>query len=159
MSPKRMLAAALIGAAAVAGAPFLPASPFHATAQAQEMEHPRHRPELVMPPEGAVVANPVTVAIGFVEPDGQVRIPPAPPPGQQPEHRGPRAFLAIDAPPPQPGAPMPAGPQFVPFPEGQHQMQISLAPGQHQLVLIFVNREGVVAPRMPPGRPVHVTVR
>lgn len=158
MSPKRMLAAALIGAGAWAGAPFLPASLFHATAQAQEMEHPRRRPELVMPADGAVVANPVTVAVGFIAPDGQVKIPPAPPPGT-PARPGPRMFLAVDVLPPQPGAPVPAGPQFVPFPEGQHQLQISLAPGQHQLVLIFVNRVGVVAPRMPPGRPVHVTVR
>ena len=137
---------------------------FASSAPAQE--HPHRIPVIVAPADNATVTNPVTVSFDFVSPDGDQGGSGYGPPGGGGggwggggEHHGPHVVLVIDAALPNPGDAVPADAQHVPFPEGQRQVTVTLARGQHQLQLVLIGREGTVSRHFHPGSPVTVTVQ
>jgi hypothetical protein len=111
---------------------------------------------ILAPADGALVANPVTITIGFSgRPEGpggkdgdNADRPPPPPPGgerqEPPEHRqGPhgRLYLFVDAPTPEMGVPIHEDPAHVALAPRQRQLTLSLSPGPHRLQLFFADQD------------------
>jgi hypothetical protein len=76
-----------------------------------------------------------------------------------PDRRGPHFAVLIDQPAPAPGSAFQPDGQHVPFPIGNPQMTLMLAPGLHQLTLVPLDGEGAVARRYRETPPTTVTVR
>jgi hypothetical protein len=142
-----MVSGALLGLAILGPGP----------AAAQEREH-HVPPAIVTPANGSVVSNPVTVTFGFGGAGGEAM---APSGQENPEHHGHGGHLVlfIDAPPPEPGTPVPADAGHVAFPDGQRQVTVTLAPGEHRLRLVGVDREGMVGRHLHASEEVTVVVR
>lgn len=109
-------------------------------------------PSIIAPANGATVTGPVTVTVGF--PDG----------GQaqgngEHHHHEPHLILVVDAPLPVAGSTVQADAQHVTVPEGQTQVSLSLPPGQHQLRLTALGREGTVSGRFPDEGAISFTVQ
>ncbi len=151
-------------------------------------EHERRGPTLVSPADGSVVDQQFVVRIGFnrdgprgpSEGTGIMEGPPPPPPdsmqrqrpeGQQrgpsagtglgPAERGPRGphfVLLVDAAVAENGSAFKPDANHIAFPAGLPQMTVTLPPGQHQLTLVTLDRDGEVLLRRP-AEPVQVTVK
>jgi hypothetical protein len=120
-------------------------------AQEQERGH-WTPPAIVAPADGSSVGSPVTVTVGMPGHDM--------PRGDAERHRhGPQFILVVDAPAPAPGSAFQADAQHVTFPEGQMQMSLALPPGQHQLRLTALDREGAISRRFPDSGVVTITVK
>jgi hypothetical protein len=124
------------------------------TAIAQEHEH--HGPTLTVPVDGATVSNPVTVSFGNGEHEhGNWNRE-----GEGETHHGHgQFFVIIDGPAPQPDATLQADATHVPFPEGQHQLTLTLPPGHHSLLLVGTRDGKVMAHHNHPAEPVSITVQ
>jgi hypothetical protein len=144
----RWLAAIALCLAMLLG--FLPA---HALAQ----QHFGRPPVILSPSDGATVSSPLSVSFGFAAPAATQGDAAAPPPNGGTGWT-PHAFLVIDSPLPDPGTAVQADAQHIPFPDGQTQITVTLAPGQHQLQIVLVNREGLVSRHFRAGGVVTVLV-
>jgi hypothetical protein len=118
--------------------------------QAAAQGKPTETPIIQTPAAGAAVSSPVTVSYQLSSP------PPATASGKP---RPPPAFLVIDAPLPATGTTVYPDAQHVPFPKGEYQLSVTLAPGQHQLQIVLVNHKGLVTKHFQPGAPVNITVK
>ncbi len=124
-------------------------------------ERPEREALILSPEAGTAVSNPVMVAFGVQSQDGD---------NEQPSDAGgnwnggnhawtPHAFLAVDTPAPPVGALVQAGTQYIPFPDGQTQMSVTLPPGPHQLQIVIVNRKGYVSKYVFAARPIAIIVQ
>lgn len=147
----------------------------------------RGGPALVTPSDGATVDHNFTVRIGFaggggphgpaegtgitMDPPPQPDGPPPPPPEREQrgpsegtglgmnEHRhGPHFILLVDQPALASGSAFHADAQHITFPAGLPQMNLSLSPGQHRLLLQTLDHDGNVVQRRAPEA-ITVTVR
>jgi hypothetical protein len=150
-----------------------------ASAQDMRDRDHRPGPTLVSPANGATVDHQFTVRIGFAgfggprgpaEGTGITMGPPPPPEGAPPphgdhdgpaegtglafggEHRphGPHFVLLVDAPALDEGTAFKPDGQHIAFPAGIPQMTLSLPPGQHNLILQTLDRDGSISLRHPP---------
>jgi hypothetical protein len=85
--------------------------------------------------------------------------PPAGTPAPGHHHRMPHAFLVIDSSTPVAGSQLQPDADHVAFPAGQRQLSIPLPPGHHELQVVFVNRQGMVAIHVPPSAVVSISVK
>lgn len=145
---KNILSALTVGGLLLAGT-VLGGNP----ALAQERQH--RSLDIVAPTDGSAVSNPINVTFGFSQRNGE-----------QPDHparehhgRGPHILLVVDAPTPEPGSTIQLDATHLPFPEGQQQMTVTLAPGQHSLQLVVVDRDGNVSRHAHEQPPVTITVQ
>lgn len=142
-------------------------------------------PSLLLPVEGAVLAQQVMVRIGFAGkgPHGLADgtgiraseaepplLPPRPPhPNKMigpsdgsglrldpPRPRPPHFALVIDSEPPAPGSHFVADSQHIAFTPGNPQLSLILASGPHALTLVTLDRDGSVSKTPPP--PTHIRV-
>jgi hypothetical protein len=79
-------------------------------------------------------------------------------PGAERAPRAPHFVLLVDAPPLETGSHFKADANHIAFPAGLPQMTLTLPPGQHQLVLQTLDRDGEILQRRP-VEPVQVTVK
>lgn len=142
----------------VAGIAFFAAAlGFAAAHTATAQQYARWTPAITAPSPGASVASPVTVSYGMA--DASQSAPPggAPPAGRH--HRVPHAFLVIDSVTPVAGSELQPDADHVAFPAGQRQLTIPLPPGHHELQVVFVNRQGMVAIHVPPSAAISISVQ
>ena len=108
---------------------------------------------IASPADGATITGPLTVALATAEQQGQEG-------GHH--HHGSfshQVFLLIDQPVAAPGTTIQADQTHVPFPEGQRQVTVTLAPGKHTLQLAVLDREGEIGRRFRAPDPVTVIVQ
>jgi hypothetical protein len=121
-------------------------------------------PSITAPGPGASVSSPVTVSYSLAFPGSGQASAGAAPGGTGPgswggHHKPPQAFLVIDSATPAAGSGIQADATDIAFPVGQTQLSVPLAPGHHQLQIVFVNRKGLVSSHIPPSTPVSISVQ
>jgi hypothetical protein len=148
---KNWAAAGFVGVSLCLALPF-------ASGRALAQSYSPPAPVIIAPAAGASVSSPLIVSFG---PGNQANASAGsggnPQMGGQ-HHHGGQAYLVVDQSALAAGDAIAADPQHIAFPPGQHQINVSLAAGPHQLQIVFANHEGEVSSHIPPSAPVTVTV-
>ena len=152
MALNKFLTARLAGAAV-----FLAGAQLPALAQ----QYAPATPAITAPSAGASVSSPVTVTYSLGD-SGSGQMGGGSGSGNPSwgaHHRRPHAFLVIDSATPAAGSSIQADADHVAFPKGQFQLSVPLAPGHHQLQVVFVNKQGEVSSRLQSSASVSISVQ
>jgi hypothetical protein len=129
----------------------------HLPAQAQQ--YAAMTPAIIEPAAGATVPSPVTVSYGVSPADTGQNSSNAVTPPSSGHHRKLHAYLVIDSAVPAAGVTLQPDADHVAFPVGQRDVSVALAPGHHELQIVFVNKAGQVSRHIPPSAPVSISVK